>query len=441
MKKSTLILVALAGALGAFVYFAEIKGGLKSSAGEAAAKPVFASVTADEVASLTLDRAGQKVQFEKDGDRWKITEPIETGADQSALSGIAEDLATTQITRTLAASNGMAAYGLEKPAVALEFKLKNGAAHRLELGSKDFSGSSVYARVDGGKQVVLLADTLLTATDKPLAELRDRSVLDVSNLEMGQFDLKNPSGEIVAAKKGSNWELEKPRMIPADSSAVDSLLAAVSGGKMTSIVSESAKDPSAYGLTHPQIEFRARDQKGGEHTLLVGRKSGNDYYARDPSRPMVFLIDTALHDKLAEKFFALRNKTVVQFDESNLKRVTVRNRYQTAVCEQKSPGMWVLDQPAAKKGKDVQSWKFLNPLETAQATEIFDSAPASIEARLNKPEIEVTLVDQSGKTTRISISAPVGNFVYARSTAGPAVYKLKKTDVDDLNFKLADLTL
>jgi Domain of unknown function (DUF4340) len=440
MKKSTLILAAVALGLGAFVYFGVVKGKLKPTPTESAAKPVFASISADQLTSLTLDRAGKKLQFEKQGDDWEITSPIRTRADQSAVGGIATDLASAEITRTLnGAPEGMAAYGLAKPAMVLDFKLQDGQEHRIELGAKDFSGDSVYARVDGGKQVVLLPGTLYSAADKPLNELRDRSVLEITSEEIKQFDLKNRSGEIAGSKQNSQWRLEKPRAVAADASALDSLLDAVGEGKMTTIVSETPKGLSAYGLTHPQIEFRARDLKGGEHALLVGRKSSEGYYARDPSRPLIFGISAALHDKLAEKFFDLRNKSIVQFDAGKLESVSVRNPYQTAVCDQQSGGKWILEKPAGHKGKEVQSWRFLNPLETAQAVEIFDSAPADIQARLAKPAIDVILVDQSGKTTNIHITAPVGKFVYARTTAAPTVYKLNKADVDDLDFKLADL--
>ena len=41
-------------------------------------------------------------------------------------------------------------FGLTDPKVKLEVKLKNGQSHKIELGDKDFSGSAVYAKIDGG---------------------------------------------------------------------------------------------------------------------------------------------------------------------------------------------------------------------------------------------------------------------------------------------------
>ena len=87
----------------------------------------------------------------------------------------------------------------------------------------------------------------------------------------------------------------------------------------------------------------------------------------------------------------------------------------------------------------MESWKFLDPIDNARAQEILDTPPGNIVARLAKPAVEVTITDQIGKTMKISISAAAGDSAYARTSAGPAIYKVEKKLLDDLNFKAADL--
>ncbi len=63
--------------------------------------------------------------------------------------------------------------------------MKNGSKHKLRFGGKDFSGSSVYVLLDEDtKNVSLIADTLLTTSDKGVEDLRDRAVLGVVRLSM-----------------------------------------------------------------------------------------------------------------------------------------------------------------------------------------------------------------------------------------------------------------
>jgi hypothetical protein len=439
MKKSTLVLVLIALVLGGFVYYYEFKRAPATEKSGDTSKPAF-SFPASDIAGLTLERAGQKISFEKHGEDWLITRPVETRADRSVLEGIATGLASARVSRTFpAAADRLVTYGLTNPPVTLEIKLKNGQQHRLQLGAKDFSGLSVYGIVDGAKDVALLPDALLSSTDKPLDDLRDRSVLDLSAWDVTSFDLKNKGGEVSAAKPPSGWKIEKPRSTAADAGEIESLLAQVASGKMTRIESETATNLAKYGLEKPEVVLRVHDLKGEERGLLVGRKADDDYYARDSARPLVFRINADLYKKLGDTLFALRDKNLIHLQRDQLVKAEIRNKNQTVVCQYGADNKWTLELPADKKGKEVQSWKFLDPLDNARAEEIFDAPSPEILAKLSRPAVEVTLTDKSGNATKVSISEESDGFVYARSSAGPEVYKLNKQILDDLSFKVTDI--
>jgi hypothetical protein len=438
MKKSTLVLVLIALVFGGLVYYYEFKRTPAAEKSEDTSKPAF-SFQATDISALTLERAGQKISFEKHGDDWVITQPVETRADRSVLEGIATGLANARVSRTFpAAPDRLATYGLASPSVTLEIKLKNNQQHRLQLGAKDFSGMSVYGIVDGAKDVALLPDMLLTSTDKPLDDLRDRSVMDLSAWDVKSFELKNKSGEVSAAKQASGWRIEKPRSTPADAAEIESLLGQVVNAKMTRVESEKASDLAKYGLEKPEVVLRVHDLKGEQRDLLVGRKVDEDYYARDSARPLIFRVNADLYKKLGETLFDLRDKNLIHLQRDQLAKVEIRNKNQTVVCLY-GADKWTMELPADKKGKEVQSWKFLDPLDNARAQEILDTPSPAILAKLAKPAVEVTVTDKSGKATKISISEESDGFVYARSSAGPQVYKLNKQILDDLSFKTNDI--
>lgn len=438
MKKSTLALVLVAAAFGAFIYFFEFKRRPPAEPAEEG-KPAF-SFQPEDISRIAVIRSGETVAAAKRNGEWDITQPVETRGDQENWDTIARNAATARISRTLtAAPDRLAAYGLDKPAVTLELRLKSGQEHRLRLGSKDFSGLSVYALVDNGSGVALLPDLVLTSAAKPLDELRDRSVLSFSTWDVEGFDLKNHSGEIRASKQGTDWKLEKPREAAGDLSEVSALLGQVSSARMAGIVSETAENPSKYGLAKPSISFEVRLQKGETRSLVIGGKSGDQYFARDLSRPMIFRIEGPLAQKLNDTFFDLRDKAVVHFESANLSRVVIRNHYQRLVAERDAEGKWTVEEPAEKKGKTVTASRFLDALENAHAKEIFDSPSAVLSAKLSKPAIEVELTDKSGHTTKINVSAASGEDVYIRTSASPAVARIGKAILDTLNFKLSDL--
>ncbi|MFZ3333390.1 MAG: DUF4340 domain-containing protein, partial [Candidatus Acidiferrales bacterium] len=377
----------------------------------------------------------------KRGDSWEITQPIETGADEPTVEGIVEELATARVSQTEpGAPDRLKAYGLDPAAVLLDFQLKNGTKHSLKLGKKDFTGVSVYALADNAKDVALLPESLLVSVDKPLQELRDRAVLHIASDQVNSFGLKNAAGEVVAAKgKDGDWRFSKPAAAAGDTDTISSLLATVANAKMVTVASETADKLGVYGLTSPAITLTATDAKGKTATLLVGKKEGDEYFARDDSRPTVFRINQDLYKKLAENYSDLRDKRIVQFDPANISHAEMHNANGTIELTRKNESEWTYDAPAEQKGKSASAEKLFSPLQLARAEEIYDHPAGDVAAKLSKPAFEATLKDKSGKKITVQISKEAGGFVYARSSEGPAIYKLKAQTLTDLDFKAADL--
>ena len=437
MKKSTLIVVALAVALGAFVYFYDSKRSVAPPTEEASWKPAFA-VNADQITGLTLVSATGRTVFVREGRDWRITQPVSTRADQTSISGIVSELSNAKIRRSFAPTDNLSKYGLAQAAVTIDLQQKSGVEHTIRLGDKDFSGNVVYALIDASKNVDLLPVSLLDETNKPMSQLRDRSLLELNDAEITGITIDDASGTIAVTKKNSTWEIAKPKEVLADSSAVDSLASALSTDKFTDVVSESPDDLAKYGLTHPSMSVTAAI-KGQEFHLLVGKKNGDNYYARDTARPMIFEISSTVYDALNKKFFDLRDKSILQFDPANVTVVEIHNASGAIQCVQGKDDQWTILQPVADKGKAIQSWKILDPLQNARAKQIYDTPSRAVLAHLAKPAIDVILTDKSGKKTTIDISAAVGDSVYVRTTAGPEVYELNTQILKDLGFKAADL--
>jgi Domain of unknown function (DUF4340) len=465
IKKSTLIVLLAAVILGATAYYFDWKRGQKEAANSPAdsAKPAF-TLQADDISSLTIsypaDPKSQPIHFEKQNGVWQITQPLQTGADEASLQGILQQLASVRVAQTEPGTpDRLKVFGLDTPDLALDFQMKNGAKHSLRLGKKDFTGVSVYAIVDGGKEVALLPESLLVSADKPLQNLRDHSVLHFVTADANSFDLKNPSGELAAAKDQDAWKFTKPSSAPADGDGVDSLLASVASSRMTTIASETPDNLGQYGLASPAISFTVSDAKGKTATLFIGKKEGDEYFARDNSRPTVFRINQDLYKKLTENFTELRNKKVVHFDTETITHAEIHNASGTIVCTRKNDTDWAFDTPEQKNDnakqidqqkndqqKDKQQTnpvnldKLLNPLQQATADEVFDHPSPALLSKLAKPAFEASLTNKNGKVLKIEISKESGGFVYARTSEAPTIYKLKTRVLSDLSFKASDLT-
>lgn len=439
MKKSTLIVLVVAIALGCFVYFYDSKHTPKPAVDETS-KSAF-TMKAGTISSLTIQNASATISLSKKGSDWDLTQPVETRADQTAVSSIVNDLTDLQIQRSFTPTDNLSKYGLADPALKIDFRGANGSSHSVELGNKDFSNSAVYAVVDGSKQIDMLSPSLFDDANKPVSQLRDRSILDLDNAVVTALTISDPSGHFSLTKEKAGWEISNPRQVLADSSAIDGLVSSLSNNKFTDVVSETASDPAKYGLAHPSVTIDATAQ-GGKQFHLVLSKKGNDYYGRDLSRPLIFSIDAPVYNLFDKTFFDLRDKSILQFDPAAVESVTVQNANGTMECSQGGKNdQWSMVEPVADKGKQIQSWKILDPLQNTRATKIDDAPSAAILAHLKKPAIQITLVDKSKKITTIQISAASGNSVYVRTSAGPEVYEVGAQILTDFGFKPSDLLI
>jgi hypothetical protein len=433
MKRSTGVVFLVAVVLTAFVYFYDVKRKPATEASSETSKPAFTSITATDVKQIKIERAGTAMDFEHKSDGWYMTEPKSLRADGSSLDGLASELAYVTVDRTFPNTpDNLNSFGLKDPSVTLNFTLNNGASHEVRFGSKDFSASSIYALVDGGKQISLMADTVYASADKSPDDFRDKSLTTVPTADATFFDLMNSSGEISGSKKESSWTLSKPRTVPGDRSKIDALLGAVGTGQITKFVSDTNTGLAKYGLDNPAVRFQAKLADGKTMQLEVGKKEGADYYARDLSHPGVFQINDNLYSILSDKYPDLRDKQITHVMPEDVTRLDFRNLSGTFACV-KGSGSGLVLETTDQKATPPSCPDVLSELGEDQADEVYDNPPAAVAKELAKPPIQITITDKNNKKTQLVFSGISGDSIYGRSDSGPAIYKFAKRVFDEVN--------
>ncbi|HWP42676.1 MAG TPA: DUF4340 domain-containing protein [Blastocatellia bacterium] len=434
MKRNTMILLAIAALLGAVVYFLEIRGGNSSDEKTEASAPAF-SFARDDIAAITINRAGTVTTVENRDGKWVITQPLNAPADKTTMDSLANSITSSRIERNITASaEEKASYGLGEPPVVLEIKLKSGEQHTVRLGNKDFSGLSVYAEIDGSGNVALLPSSLLTNADRSLDDLRDRSVVSASQFEITSLKIASEDGQISLAKDGTDWHIKSPIESPADDTEVSSVLGQLTSAKVAGFVSETSDNLAEYGLDKPRLTVTATLQSGGEQVLIVGSKTEDDYYAKNSARPQVFKIDSMLYDRLNVKLSTLRDRQILTEGEGELTAIEVKNPNIRLVAEKNSEGKWLVKEPADKKDKEVSVAIIIDPLQM-KANEIIDKPSPAVSSKLAKPVVEMRLTGKDGKTTDIRVSSADGDSAYISIKGRSGIYKVGKHVVDDLSFK------
>lgn len=436
MKRNTLILLLLAAAIGAGIYFLEIKPGKPRDEKPEESKPAFA-FKREDIDSISLTREGETVTIEDKDGKWAITQPLAAQANQSTVDSLVSSITSAKIERSLTPSaDEMKSFGLEEPAVTIEIKLKGGERQTLKLGAKDFSGLSAYAQFGDSKDVALVPAAVLTSADKSLGDLRDKAILGVSQFDIKSLLITNEHGLMTLAKDAGEWVLKKPFEAGTATTEINAFLNEITSAQADDFVSEKSDDLAKYGLDSPKITLTAQLNDGSEKTLSVGVKDEN-HYAKVSTRPEIIKISSSFYEKLNIKASELRNKDIFKLDRDNLSKIEIKNPNLTLVAE-KTGDKWTIKEPADKKDKDAPPARIINPFDT-KAEEILDSPSADVKSKLAKPAVEAKLTYKDGKTIEVKVSSGDAESAYVSIKGRSEVFKVKKKMLDDLSFKPADL--
>jgi hypothetical protein len=438
-KHMALILVGALGAA-AFVYFAWGRRDRGAEEKPRLGRAAF-SFRRQDVATLALQRDGQRVVIENRGDNWVITQPVDAPADQSVVNPFLDELAAVTGGRELqVVPRGPGSYGLDPPAVVIELTLRGGERHSLRFGDPDPSKRLVYTLMDDSPEVALLPIHIAVRADQPLLNLQDRSLLKVSADEVRLLRLSNGNGKMMLAREDSTWKLKYPVEAAADRVAVESLFSEIESAKITEFIGESAGVEDALRRDKDKITLIADLLDGGEKALTLGAKEGGSCRAVASGRTQAGKVEGSLYDRLNVKPSDLYDRNIIRFDLEELKRVVIRNQNQTLAAVNQE-GRWLVETPSEYKGKELDLTGTLNSLKAERADEVLHNLSGPAAAKFTSPAITAQFVNKNGAPATLLFSAPDGEKVYVRRIDSPLVYKTGRHIFNRLNFRVREMVV
>ena len=435
------IVAVLFAGLGAFVYFYEIEGGKRREEAAEEAKKLF-QFEKEEVKSISLTRSDGSIILEKENGSWKLVAPIEAKADEAAVDGLASELSSTLLERSLESSPvDWKDYGLEIPNLKITVGLKDGRRLNLELGDKDFNQASVFGRVPHLAKVLVLPASLYTTVDKELLDFRDKSVLDFDREQVREVRIRARRKTYRLQKEGEDWSIREPIQARADRAEIRSLLSDLEFARVEEFVERGAGRLKTYGLNEPssRVDLFLGDSRARK-TLLVGKQVGAQFYAKDDSGEDVFRIKEDLVDKLELDLSKLRDRKMARFERDEVKRVEVKLPDREFEFARNSEDQWRLRTPAGHGEKSVLEYKLFWPLEDLEGKEIVDRANLDDpKYGFSEPSAEIKVVKQDDEVIEVVLGKTEGEVVFGKAAADPTLYKVDKKVLEDLNFKVEDI--
>ena len=443
--RSFLILLVVALALGAYIYFVESK------------RDPLASDAKGKVFSLepgTLEEievkaeSGDVTRIRKEGGEWQIAQPAGLTPDTTKTASIASTLESLEEQRVVSENpSSLAGFGLEPPRITVAFrKAGETEMRRLLVGRKTPTGSDLYAKVDGQQKVILIAGYLEDSLNQTTFDLREKSALKFARDGVDALKLEAAGAPAVTfAKKGGDWRLTQPIAASADFSAVDAIVSKLFQAQMKGIVAEDGtKELAKYGLDKPQATATV-GAGSTQATLALGTKQDDtSVYARDLTRPLIFTVEATLLDDLKKKPEDVRHKDVFEFRSFNAIGLELTYGGKTYAFSKQKPAapdassaaeVWKMTAPEAKDIDQGAFTNLVNALSNLRAESFTDKPVASGE--------DLTVVakfgDAASPTEERAIVRKSGDKANAIPSSEPGAFVLPLTDVDNVLKQFKDL--
>jgi hypothetical protein len=428
--RSTLILLVLAAALFAYLYFVDAK---KPVADENAKAKVF---TAD---ATTIDQlqvksaSGEVTSLKKDSKGWNIVAPIQAPADQNNASDVAASVASLELDRVVDENPAdLKTYGLAPPRIEVTFNVAGEKSpKRILVGDKNPTGAGLYAKLPDEKRVFLVANSLDTSLNRSTFDLRDKTALKFDATKVDAVELVSKGQTVRVVKSGDEWKLVKPLETPADYTSVEGLIGQLQSAQMMALKDkpEDLKDLKQYGLDKPEVTATISSGPSNVVLQLGSNADPVTLWARDPSRPAVFTIANGLAEEVRKTANDLRRKEVFDFRPFNATRFEITRGTETQVFERvKGTGANAADtwKQTAPVTRTVDSSNFEGALlefSNLRADGFIDKAGPATGA--NSPVATITVKFDDGKKQEQVKFTGAGLDMFAIRADRPGAMKLE----------------
>ncbi|MDQ2659896.1 MAG: DUF4340 domain-containing protein, partial [Verrucomicrobiota bacterium] len=228
--RTTLILLAIAVALGVWVKYFESKG--PNTEEVQRRNQQVLSFERDQLEGLVIQNGDDKIELRKTNNRWRLEAPIKDQADRAAIDNLISDLASWEKDETFPAKemqadkNRLTEYDLIKPKLSLKL-LGPGMPPEILFGKDAALENRMYVRFENAKDTFVVRRTVRKDIAKKPEEFRDRKLTEINTGQVARAVLKTSAGEMELQKQGDLWDIVKPLRARGDSQKINDLIAQV----------------------------------------------------------------------------------------------------------------------------------------------------------------------------------------------------------------------
>ncbi len=266
--------------------------------------------------------------------------------------------------------------------------------------------------------------------NKP-AEDKTPKILAIPEATVVGLEIKKRSGEntVLSKNDSSVWSITAPSPLPADQSAVSSILNAANNLVSDRLIDDNATDLASYGLAPAADEIVFKLKDGSSKTLLIGdsNPAGNDVYAKVAGDGHLYTMPSSSKTSFDKESKDLRDKRLLTFDQEKATRVELDAKKESIEFGRINQTDWQILKPKPLRADGFAVEELVRKLkEAVMDTSLSeDDAKKAAAAFATGTPVATVKVTDPGATQTIEIRKVKDDY-YAKSSVVGGVYKVSK---------------
>ena len=332
--KTTSILFVLTAILGLYAFVTREKDSVLKESNDVH-KLVDVGSTNDVSKVVITDATGKKTSLEKQGKKWRMTEPYNTAADDTEVTTLVGLLAAMKSEKqTESNPTKDAETGIDKPRFTVAIT-GSGKTAQVRIGNNMAIGKNVYAKVDGTSIIEMIPVEIVEKLDRPAGALRDLRLVEVGVSDIHKLVVSSNNAITLSMEQAPKaWTITAPQAVPADPAAVTDLLSQIASLRANSFVDDSTsaaevmKNPSmevSYSTTPPSTQPAASRPADAFTTITFGDYdiTKKTIHVRVGNSPFVAKVNASVVDAFKKTPLDLRDKVAVDILPEEVSKITI----------------------------------------------------------------------------------------------------------------------
>lgn len=439
MKPKTLVLLLLLLALFAGVIALSRSPVFKDRPVDLAREKSVFDPPPEDIRRVRIQPAeGQALALEKQDDEWRITEPVDAPADDSAATRLAETLAHLAYLRSFdpagAETPSDEQTGLADPLWTVELTDAEGQSHRLLVGRQAgrIGGSTVqtYVRPEESLRTLLIGRDLAALLDRSADAYRNREIMNIAIEDIQAVRIVGAT-PLTLRKSQDQWLLTAPFNAPADNDAVNRYLRSVRNLSARRFLDGT---PAEYGLDSPRslvrLSLRAKETEGPTEwalpvrpgrdiVLRIGAPRGEDTPASVAGGHAVFALEASDVETLLPEPQELAAQTLLpNLPTHRIDAITIRGEGPDTLL-QRDGETWTLVAPYAAPARQESVAELLDAAADLPAGRWLPAVHGADFQPRHSVQFDLLSEDSSSGPTetwtlQIGAPSPTGEMVFCR---------------------------